>query len=524
MTIEPPITDKLSIRATNQLRTAPPLPFLRVALVPLDRLVAAIGPRYRSFLWLVTRVHPRVLATLGRWRAARAVDHARRRVPAYRTFLKAHDVSQSEIRALRLPETDKDRYVRAHSLESRCLDGRLPTRDVAIDESSGSTGIPYNWIRTTRERVTSHIFISHFARYCFGRDPMITINAFSMGAWATGVNMGIALQRNGIVKNTGPDLDKILSTLEFLGSEHRYLICGYPPFLKHVIDASRERGFPLHEYSLMGLVGGEGMSEGLRDYLNQVFSPVYSGFGATDLEIGIAGETPLSVAIRQTARRNEALQSALFGADSRLPMIFQYNPLNHHVVVNKAGELIYTINRLEVLSPRIMYNVHDEGGVATFVEMEGRFRSVGEDLGRLVDPSMGKTLRLPFLWVYGRKDSTASVMGANIYPEDVERALYDEPDLAAKTHSFCLGLVEDEHGAVRPCFSFEIHCDTTDALTAEFEARITERIRTFNADFREAMKEHPTSVRPVVQLFALGDGPFAADATKIKQTRVVELS
>ena len=63
------------------------------------------------------------------------------------------------------------------------------------------------------ERLTTHTFISHFARYDYGSEPFITINAFSMGAWATGINMGIALQRNGIVKNTGPDVDKILKSV-----------------------------------------------------------------------------------------------------------------------------------------------------------------------------------------------------------------------------------------------------------------------------------------------------------------------
>ena len=65
--------------------------------------------------------------------------------------------------------------------------------DVATDESSGSTGTPYNWVRSLQERRASHQFVSHFARYGFGDEPWITINAFSMGAWATGINMGIAL-------------------------------------------------------------------------------------------------------------------------------------------------------------------------------------------------------------------------------------------------------------------------------------------------------------------------------------------
>jgi phenylacetate-CoA ligase len=185
-----------------------------------------------------------------------------------------------------------------------------------IDESSGSTGTPYNWIRSLRERRHSHLFVSYFATYCFGAEPWITINAFSMGAWATGLNMGLALQRNSIVKNTGPDITKILHTLRFFGPRYPYLILGYPPFLKHLIDVAEAEGFPFKDYCLNALVGGEGMSEGLRDYLLRRFQKVYSGYGATDLEIGIAGETPLSVAIRRLARDNSEVRQKLFGKDS----------------------------------------------------------------------------------------------------------------------------------------------------------------------------------------------------------------
>ena len=505
-------------RSRGRVVSAARLAVLRVALSLLDRLLS-LQRGYRSFIWLTTALPPRWLMRIGRWRAVRAADHAVRTVPAYRAFAAERAVTALEIAALRLPFTDKESYILRFGLAERCVDGRLPRSDVAIDESSGSTGKPYNWIRSLRERETSHVFISHFARYCYGRERLLTINAFSMGAWATGINMGIALQRNGIVKNTGPDPDKIFSTLEFLGPEHRYLVCGYPPFLKHMIDLAQERGFPLERYSLRALVGGEGMSEGLRDYLSPYFSPIYSGYGATDVEIGLAGETPLSVAIRRAARDSSELRGSLFGDDPRLPMLFQYNPLSHYVGVTADRELLFTINRLQVLSPRIAYNIHDEGGSASFPAMLAELAAANVDLNSL--PQTPRPLRLPFLWIYGRKDSTVSVMGANIYPEDIEQALYAEPELATLTNSFCLSAVEEEAGTVRPCFSFEIRGETSPELQTAFDQRITTRIQAMNADFRTAMQEHEQSVRPLIQLFPLGHGPFASDSVKIKQTRIL---
>ena len=90
---------------------------------------------------------------------------------------------------------------------------RSRSAGTTIDESSGSTGTPYNWIRGRRERDVAHRNIGFFARYAFGTAPLVTINAFSMGAWAAGFNMSLGMMRHGIVKSIGPDIDKILSTL-----------------------------------------------------------------------------------------------------------------------------------------------------------------------------------------------------------------------------------------------------------------------------------------------------------------------
>ena len=488
--------------------------FFNLTLIPRDFLLLLITSTYPLFVWVFTWLPPKYTAWAGKTRAHRAYYNALHTVPAYRKYIGEKDMPFEEA-----PETDKESYIKKFPTELRCRGGIFPEKDVMIDESSGSTGTPYNWIRNIKEREQSHKFVSFFSTFCYGEKPWITINAFSMGAWATGLNMGISLQQNGIVKNTGPDIGKIFNTLKFFGNKYQYLICGYPPFLKELVDASKIQRFPLKKFKLNALCGGEGMSEGLRDYLLEAFDLVYSGYGATDLEIGIAGETPQSVAIRQLANKNPKIRKKLFGTDSRLPMVFQYNPLMHYIETNKQDELLFTINRSAVLSPRIRYNIHDKGGIARYDEMKEKLKGVGIDIDKL---TKGERMNFPFLWIYGRIDYTISVMGANIYPEDLEHCIYSDKRLSRITKSFCQGLDEGKHGSVRPAFYFEITKKPTKKLKELFKQSVIKHLIELNADFREAWRENKKTLVPNIYLYPTGQGPFKAHTGQIKQVRIVK--
>lgn len=198
MQIGPISTGKLKIAAT-----------LRAA----DLANQAALRSHRLFL-LGAKTAPGMLDHLSPHAAWRAVEQARRRVPAYRTLLARSgwrdDPSlPAAERMRRLPTMDKASYIKTFSTEDRCLDGHIPMVGATIDESSGSSGTPFNWIRSSAELRDVHRKFSQFGWYFFGEN-VITINGFSMGAWATGVNAGEAMRRNGIVKSTGPDLEKIL--------------------------------------------------------------------------------------------------------------------------------------------------------------------------------------------------------------------------------------------------------------------------------------------------------------------------
>jgi len=506
-------------------------------LFPLDVIFKTVGLRYGWLTQLFKRTPPRLLSGLGQLRAERASWRAAKRVPAYRDFLEQAAVDPDDLFPFgilgRLPETEKRNYIDRYGLMERCVGGGVPYPGTTIDESSGSTGTPYNWIRGRREREVAHRNISFFARYAFGEGPLVTLNAFSMGAWAAGMNMSLGMTRHGIVKSIGPDIDKLLSTLTYLGPSYRFLISGYPPFLKHLLDEGARRGFPWDRYEVHGLVGGEGMTEELRDVLLERFRSVYSGYGATDIEIGMAAESPVSVALRRLARRRPDVREALFGDDPRLPMVFQYNPLIHFLEVNELGEIICTVSRLDLLSPRIRYNVHDEGGLLGFATARERLAAFGFDIERLGerDETAGprgplpwsRPIPLPFLWVNGRRDATISVMGANIYPEDIETVVYRDPTLVPRLHSFLLSTVDDERGVPRPMVALELAdmAGVDDRWRATMADQLRDGLTGLNIDYRSSIAEFPDAMQPIVATYGLGEGPFAADAKRIKQRRII---
>ena len=467
----------------------------------------------RRSRWALQHLDEEHVLHEGRRRALMAARRAFRKVPAYRDFLARHGVTSIHLPFEKLPIMAKDNYVRAYRTEERCLNGAYLSAGVAIDESSGSTGTPFNWVRGAQERRRVRRELARMLEFMFGKQPRIAINAFSMGAWATGVTMGEALELHSVVKSTGPDLEKILHTLEFFGPAPSYFICGYPPFLKLLLDSMRGRGFPLNDYALHALVGGEGMSEEFRRYLLRGFRSCYSGYGASDLEVGIAVETPEAVRIRGLLHDHHDLRGALLEGDHRVPMVFQYNPATHYIETNEENELIVTLNYSRILSPRIRYNIGDEGRLFTRRELLKRLRQLGYPL----ETQRDRALPFPYVFLYGRRDQTISLMGANIYPEDVERVLFAEPALAAGIASFAMSVEDAGNGDVHPRLCIEWSSERSPELPLQTLARrIEKELAEVNSDFRTAMQEYPGSLRFELLVFGFGQGPFTGKGRRIK--------
>ena len=491
------------------------LGYLTALNVVFSLVYRFVRSHYRLWRWS-SRHYNRHLDSLAQLHAYLMCAWAKKRVPAYAQFLRDNGHVFRLLSLSAFPETKKENYVRRYGFAERCRHGRIPVAGTQVDESAGSTATPFNWLRSAQELDDVHLNTANWIRYMFPTERLFAINAFSMGAWATGTNMGIALAKACTVKSTGPDLQKIVDTIETFGGDYDYLLAAYPPFLKHVVDALDARGFDWNSTRMYGLVGGEGMTEALRDHLERRLVKVRSGYGASDIQVGVAGETDLSVWVRKLLVARADVREALLGAgEERVPMVFQYNPLENYIEINGDGEAVVTVNNISVLSPKLRYNVGDEGRVLSRPEVKRRLRAVG------INKACPRGWASPFFFLFGRRDSTISYMGANIYPTDVEYGLYRDERLAAAIESFCLELVGDVEA--RPVVNVQLRegaaLDKERAAEMLREA-LVEHLAAASRDFAASLQEDPAAAEVRVVLHEHGTGPFADGSSKIKNVYV----
>ena len=179
------------------------------------------------------------------------------------------------------------------------------------------------------------------------------------------MNVSISLTPTSILKSTGPNADKIINTMKEFGPSFRYVVMGYPPFLKSLADDTR---IDWPAYTVDAGYGGEGISESLRSYLLTKFKQVVGSYGASDLEMNMAIETELTIRLRRALLADaRLLRQELIRTDYGVtPMIFQYNPLAYLLETNDKGELVVTISRPYNIAPKIRYNIHDRGHVLMY--------------------------------------------------------------------------------------------------------------------------------------------------------------
>jgi len=269
-----------------------------------------------------------------------------------------------------------------------------------------------------------------------------------------------------------------------------------------------------------------GCSEGLRAHFEQTFGTVVSSYGASDLEINLAAETELSIALRKACAADPELCRTLFGREQP-PMIFQYNPFDYHVESTEdEGELVVTVNRRTSVAPKIRYNIKDLGGSVSYRDVAAVLAERGLSIEALADVRPA----FPFLYVFGRNDLSAPFYGAKVFTTDLDTILHETPEIEGMFSSFQLSVRETEDLEKKLVIRLERAPEgevagdrSTAAGSATEDARLAPLLyrclRDVNQDFREVSKLFgPEAIE--VEVHDHGTGPFATRDRRVKERYV----
>lgn len=389
----------------------------------------------------------------GEEKALSLFHQAARRVPAYKDFLKRHKVSPEKIKHFKdfqyIPPVSKKNYLQQYPLQKLCWDGSLGNNSV-FSSTSGSTGIPFYFPRNQMLDFQSSIYHEAFLDNdsIVKKKSTLVVICFGMGVWIGGLITFRAFQqiaeRGKSLSIITPGINKkeILGTIKNLGGQfERVILCGYPPFIKDIIDEGEDYGIHWKKLNLRIVFAAEAFSEEFRSYIvkksgmKNPFSDTMNIYGSADLGT-MATETPLSILIRRLSLRNKNLYQALFSQTFRLPTLVQFNPL----AVNFEefeGKILCTGNSVV---PLLRYDIGDRGGVYEFNKLLDICKKNGVDLlDEIRYSKIVKTVsRLPFVYIYERTDLSTKLYGAIVFPEHVREALQERRLTSVLTGKFTL--------------------------------------------------------------------------------------
>lgn len=365
---------------------------------------------------------------------------AYKNVPAYRHFLERFGIDATSVRtaknAERIPPITKANYLRVHPWDKLCRTGALADEALVLTATSGSTGQPFYIPRTDELHDASMVFHRLFIeRSGFDSSkPTLVIVAFGMGVWIGGILTYEAFRRIAeggwplTVVTPGVNKKEIFEALAHVAPSYEQIIlCGYPPFVKDLIDDAPEHGVNWKHWDMRIVCAAEAFSEHFREYLMQKtgmkdpYRSVMNVYGSAELGT-MATETPLSILLRRLAVKHDALYRKLFSEANRLPTLAQFIPDLVAFQSGKEGQIYATGG---TALPFIRYDIGDKGGVFTYADAVRMCKDVGIDLSAEAKRAgiSDTVMELPFVYLYERADLSTKLYGAIIFPEHVKIGL-----------------------------------------------------------------------------------------------------
>jgi len=195
-------------------------------------------------------------------------------------------------------------------------------------------------------------------------------------------------------------------------------------------------------------------------------------------------------------------------------MIFQYDPLNYYIESDPERNLLFTINRLENVSPRIRYNIRDRGVVRPARAVAAAAVRHGADVpAPLVD--------LPLLFHWGRQDNAIGFYGCKITPEDLQHVILRVDSLGERVTNFALHPYEDDDANKRLEIWFELAEDAPSPDVDRLRLAVLTELAVVNQDFRESIRMVPAERRPAVKVFRHGQSPIPSQDIRLKRQYIL---
>ncbi len=440
------------------------------------------------------------------------------RVPAYKDFLKHSGVNPKSVKTIadfkQLPLVDKKNYLTKYPLAELCWDGTLSHSRI-ISVSSGSSGEPFFWPRGAAQDTEGAELHARIYREIFNaeRKSTLVVVCFSMGTWIAGsyttsstlgaIDQGMKIN----LVTPGMEKEEAVKAIKRLGSQYeQVIIAGYPPFTKDILDEGRHQGIRWSRLDVKFMWAGEAFSEEWRDYvLQQVGSrdPYHGGiniYGSADAAM-LGHETPVSILLRRILNRRPAVRERCFGSEV-LPSIMQYDPMSRYFEAI-GGEVAFSAYSG---IPLLRYNIHDIGGVLPYdeaVAMAGPAFAEG-----VVKHGINTApWRLPFIYLNGRKDFTATIYAVNIYPENIKAALVDPKMRGWVTGKFTMAT----HNKTDMSQYFEVNIELARGIRPEGDYRdiarntLVTKLTKLNGEFRKLHSAVGHKSEPVVNLIEFGN-------------------
>ncbi|MCS6789255.1 MAG: hypothetical protein NZ484_01675 [Patescibacteria group bacterium] len=379
--------------------------------------------------------------------------------PAYQKFLKDSGIKfknkklnfkDFEI----LPYINKNIYLRKYDYKDL-----FPYKDLSlknISATSGSTGEPFYFPRgenlDEQYEYISEIFLKN--QWEIDKLNTLVIIGFGMGLWIGGLytfkiynefkNRGYKLS----IAPVGVHKDLILKTFKSLAKFYdQIILCGYPPFIKDVIDEAKDYGINFYDYKIRILNAAESFPEEFRKYMAQktglknILNDNINIYGSVELGT-MANETAFSNLIRSIAVEKDKVFKEIFLEANRIPTLAQYHP--YIIWFEERDGLVYATGYGDSI-PLIKYSFPDKGGIIYFDDMIKKLKKLGIDIFEKAKKyNIEKSiLKLPFVYVYERSDFAVSLVGINLYPEYIRRALIHPNLQKYLTGKFSMEIIYD---------------------------------------------------------------------------------